>query len=499
LYLIGVTPHLRKISAIVAELLEWYPQNARVLPWRRTSDPYGVFVSEIMLQQTQVKTVIPYFERWMRQLPTVASLAKASSTKIHKLWEGLGYYRRVRNLQKAAQVIMREHDGSFPQEFESVLALPGIGRYTAGAICSIAFNQPKPILDGNVTRVLARLYGIAGEPREKKTNEQLWKLAETLVSSAHTVSLSSSGGVGLRERRPLARSLMKEMPNLNARMRPPPPDPLLQRRRGRSLTPCSATGGNSLRLLTSAATGNCSRFNQALMELGALICSSRNPRCEVCPLKTYCVAFRENRVEQLPALSRRPRVTARRFMAFVLQHEDRFLVRQRPAKVVNAHLWEFPNVEVGANGIEARAVARRVLGGETESLRPLCVIKHSITRYRITLEAFTCASRSRRGKDAERNRSASLPPPSAVTFGPDNKCPAAPALTQGSPKQRMLRRTGRRLQGEWFTRRRLLQLPFSSAHKKILQRLPAPGRGSMLARKPQHAKDSGLGKKGTGI
>jgi len=199
------------------------------------------------------------------------------------------------------------------------------------------------------------------------------------------------------------------------------------------------------------------------MELGALICTPRNPSCEVCPLKTYCVAFRESRVEQLPALSRRPRVTARRFMAFVLQHEGRFLVRQRPAKVVNAHLWELPNVEIGADGIEARDVARRVLGCETESLKPLCVIKHSITRYRITLEAFTCASRSRRGNEAGQNQSASLP------------------------------------RREWFTRAQLLQLPFSSAHKKILQRLPGPGRGSMLARTPQHAKHSGLGKKGTGI
>src|SRR3954462_1921521 len=120
-----------------------------------------------MLQQTQVKTVIPYWERWMRELPTIASLAKANPEKIHKLWEGLGYYTRVRNMQKAAQFIVQTHDGKFPQAFDDVLALSGIGRYTAGAICSIAFNQHTPILDGNVIRVLTRVFGISENPREK--------------------------------------------------------------------------------------------------------------------------------------------------------------------------------------------------------------------------------------------------------------------------------------------------------------------------------------------
>src|SRR5215468_88086 len=152
----------RKIRRLVPALLRWFSQAARDLPWRRTQDPYAIWVSEIMLQQTQVKTVMPYWECWMRELPTITSLAKASPDKIHKLWEGLGYYTRVRNMQKAAQSILAEHQGDFPTEFEQVLGLPGIGRYTAGAICSIAFNQPAPILDGNVTRVLARLFGLGG-------------------------------------------------------------------------------------------------------------------------------------------------------------------------------------------------------------------------------------------------------------------------------------------------------------------------------------------------
>ena len=175
------TPNLNRL---VPALLGWFAQNARDLPWRRIHDPYAIWVSEIMLQQTQVKTVIPYWKRWMRELPTIEAVAKARSEKIHKLWEGLGYYTRARNLQKAAKQIMEKHGGTFPHNFDDVLALPGIGRYTAGAICSIAFNQPTPILDGNVIRVLTRVFGIGKNPREKKTNAQLWQLAEELVVHA---------------------------------------------------------------------------------------------------------------------------------------------------------------------------------------------------------------------------------------------------------------------------------------------------------------------------
>src|SRR5271156_4527161 len=147
--IVGACPRLRKpmsrdlkTKKLVPLLLNWFSKSARALPWRRTRDPYAIWVSEIMLQQTQVKTVIPFWNRWLRELPTIEAAAKAPSEKIHKLWEGLGYYTRVRNLQKAAQVIVEKHGGKFPGSFDEFLALPGIGRYTAGAICSIAFNQP---------------------------------------------------------------------------------------------------------------------------------------------------------------------------------------------------------------------------------------------------------------------------------------------------------------------------------------------------------------------
>src|SRR2546427_5100318 len=171
-------------------LLQWFAKNARDLPWRRTRDPYAIWISEIMLQQTQVKTVIPYWRRWMRELPTVQSLAGARREKVLKLWEGLGYYTRANNLQRAARMIVDRHGGRFPEKYDDLVALPGIGRYTAGAVLSIAFNQPAPVLDGNVIRVLTRLFGIAENPREKKTGATLWGLAETLVRQAATLSPS---------------------------------------------------------------------------------------------------------------------------------------------------------------------------------------------------------------------------------------------------------------------------------------------------------------------
>jgi A/G-specific adenine glycosylase len=153
------------------------------LPWRRTRDPYAIWISEIMLQQTQVVTVIPYWHRWLRTLPDILTLAKTQPSQVLKLWAGLGYYSRARNLQKAAREILRNHNGQLPGDTKDLQALPGIGRYTAGAICSIAFNQPEPILDGNATRVLTRLFAIGENPRSTDTARRLWALAEEFVAT----------------------------------------------------------------------------------------------------------------------------------------------------------------------------------------------------------------------------------------------------------------------------------------------------------------------------
>ncbi len=369
---------MRKENRLVRAMLAWFSRNARDLPWRRTRDPYAVWVSEIMLQQTQVKTVIPYWKHWMRELPDIESLAKAPAERIHKLWEGLGYYSRVRNMQRAARIIVAKHGGTFPENFDAVLALPGIGRYTAGAICSMAFNQARPVLDGNVTRVLARLFGVAGDPREKKTNSRLWRLATELVTHAkaprplrHPNSESFASFAPLRE------------------------------------------------------ADSCSFLNQSLMELGALICTPRQPRCDECPVAGHCVAFRESRVAELPQITRRHSAARRRFLAFAVEKKGRWLVRQRPASVVNAHLWEFPNIEVTSDAANPRRAARLALGAVLKSLEPLCTIRHSITRYRITLEAFRA------------------------------ELDAAP----------------RRLSGRWLTRAHLHRLAFAAAHKKILDGL----------------------------
>jgi len=390
-----------------------------------------------MLQQTQVKTVIPYWERWMRELPTIKAAAKARPEKIHKLWEGLGYYTRVRNLQKAARQIVEKHDGKFPDNFDDVLALPGIGRYTAGAICSIAFNQPTPILDGNVIRVLTRVFGIGKNPCEKKTNAQLWRLAEELVAHVSPVTCHLS--------HPKSRTKTKDEDEEK-----------------------SACSHFVLRP---------SHFNQSLMELGALICMPRQPQCPVCPVKKLCVAFREDRVGELPNLGRRTATTARHFIAFVIERNGRFLVRQRPAGVVNAHLWEFPNVEVAAGilpagepgvppggksadhskpvkisrnipcakmppstaggtpAATALAHASMHFGLELCDAKPLCTVKHSITRYRITLEAFR------------------------VSFGGSSSArPKNPRHRGTSPSEN---------NGVWLTPAQLQPLAFTSAHKKL--------------------------------
>ena len=322
-----------------------------------------------MLQQTQVKTVIPFFERWIRELPTVESLAGASSEKIHKLWEGLGYYTRVRNMQKAAQVILEKHDGKFPREFDAVLALPGIGRYTAGAICSIAFNQPAPILDGNVIRVFARVLGVRKNVRDKEVNAKLWAAAESLVREA----VDSKSQI----------SNFKSM------------------------------------------AGPCSALNQSLMELGALVCTPRQPNCAACPLARHCAARLAGLVEELPNLGQRVNATARRFTTCVIERNGAVLVRQRPAGVVNGHLWEFPNVEVAlkTSAAAARKRLEAELGCAFESLAPLATVKHTITRYRITLEAF-------RGQLNESN---------------------------ADPKA-----------GQWIPKGELDRLPFSSAHRRVL-------------------------------
>jgi A/G-specific adenine glycosylase len=243
-----------------AALIQWFGESQRILPWRSSYDPYHVWISEVMLQQTQVETVVPYFERWMATLPDIPSLATADEHAVLSLWAGLGYYSRARNLMEAAKIIVREHYGALPADYESLRSLPGIGQYTAGAILSIAFNKAYPVVDGNVRRVLSRLYGW-----EDDRPRRLWDAAEKLVRVA---------------------------------------EPRL--------------------------------INQAIMELGATVCSFRAPRCLVCPIQTDCVAYKTGKQLVIPPVKKRPETVRVQLFAVLQEENGRHLMK------LSRGLWEFP-------------------------------------------------------------------------------------------------------------------------------------------------------------
>lgn len=352
-------------TRLVTALIDWFGASARDLPWRRVADPYAIWISEVMLQQTQVQTVVPYWKRWMRELPDIQALARAPDEKLLKLWEGLGYYRRARQLGAAARLVVARHDGRLPRDESALRSLPGIGRYTAGAIRSIAYDQPAPIVDGNASRVLARLFAIRGRLRRPAIDRKLWALAQDLINTA------------------------------------------------------ARTGAGEA----------CAQFNQALMELGAVICTPRRPACPSCPVQQHCQAMAAGHVERYPSRGRTPVASARAFVVIVARAARRFCVRQRPLDGVNGGLWEFPCVAVEAGADDAPAgIAEELFGVKPLSLDSLGTVRHAITRYRITQQAFV------------------------VRF------PAAAVERQASP-------------GRWLSLAELDPLPFTGAHRRILRRL----------------------------
>lgn len=324
------------MDARIAEaLIAWFREHARDLPWRRTDDPYAIWVSEIMLQQTQVRTVLPYYERFMRQFPTLKALANASEEEVIRAWAGLGYYARARNLQRGARAVMERHGGQVPCKPAELVRLPGVGRYTAGAIASIAFNVPAPVLDGNVIRVLCRLHALGGDPRRAPLHDRLWELAEAII----------------------------------------PP-------------------------------GQASRFNPAIMELGAQVCTPQKPACDRCPIAFACRARAQGRPEAFPETPKAPPPEPVRMVAGIVwagasgrdAAARRVLLCRglapRPARPEGlAAMWQFPN-GVQAVGETAEEAVRRVLGEvvglEAEIGVEAGVIKHAVTRYRVTLTARHC-------------------------------------------------------------------------------------------------------------
>jgi len=317
--MVRIAPFLSPGSArsLRRALLGWFARAKRDLPWRADRDPYRVWISEAMLQQTRVETVLPYYRRFLERFPTVAALAAAREEDVLAAWSGLGYYRRARSLQAAARAVVEEHGGRFPGDRESLLELPGIGPYTAGAIASIAFDRPEPLVDGNVSRVLCRLFGLDVEPAGAET----WSIARRLV-------------------------------------------------------PRDGAGD----------------WNQALMELGALVCTPRDPGCDRCPLAERCAALRDGRVAELPRKRPRRGPIDVETTVLAVSDGDRWLLERRPSSGRMAGMWQMPTVETSRAGLLFPVERPRCL----EERTTVCELRHTITHHRIRATVKRAVLTSRR-------------------------------------------------------------------------------------------------------
>ncbi len=307
---------------ITEKLLAWYGKHARQLPWREIRDPYATWISEIMLQQTRVDTVIPYFHNWLREFPTIHDLAEADEDQVLKAWEGLGYYSRARNLHKASRILIEKHDGKLPRNLKDLQNLPGVGRYTAGAIASIAYDIPAPILDGNLRRVLTRLFKIQTPIQTAATEKRLWKIAAELL------------------------------PEHN------PGD-----------------------------------FNQALMELGALVCLPTKPDCSSCPLAADCLANQLGIQESLPIRKTKEPPPHFQVAAAVIENDGLVLLAKRPPDGLLGGLWEFPGgKQEGSESLPETLIReiREELELDIEVGEALGTFQHAYTHYSVTLHAFRC-------------------------------------------------------------------------------------------------------------
>ncbi|MBA3315950.1 MAG: A/G-specific adenine glycosylase [Planctomycetota bacterium] len=332
-------------------VVAWYAKQGRDLPFRRTRDPYRIWVSEVMLQQTTVAAVVPYYERFLARFPTIAALAEAPEHEVLRLWEGLGYYRRARNMHAAAKLVVTEQGGEFPRTAAEIMSLKGIGRYTAGAIASFAFDEPAPIVEANTLRLYCRLLAYRGDPRSTAGQRRLWQFAASIM-------------------------------------------------------PRKAAG----------------RFNHALMDLGATICTPKSPKCETCPVRQNCHAFSENLQDVVPLPKARPAVTDVMEAYLVVRRGGDVLVRRRETGERWAGLWDFPRYELPSHlAAECPAVAelhqdrkRLPLGNGTPSqvthylrvqLRKqtsldaaigeaFAEIRHGVTRFRIRVVCFEARFKS---------------------------------------------------------------------------------------------------------
>lgn len=357
-----------RIPAMQKALHHWFALHQRPLPWRKAYTPYAVWVSEIMLQQTQMERGVSYFERWMQRLPTIAAVAAASEEEILRLWEGLGYYSRARNLHKAAKIIMEEHGGVFPSSLEGIRSLPGIGPYTAGAIASIAFKADTACIDANVERVIARVFDLDSPLKQEPAATRLRELAEALL------------------------------PHGEARM-----------------------------------------HNQAMMELGALVCRKK-ALCEECPLQTLCESRHLNIVHERPVAGKKTPITPLWVVTGILKYNGLYFMQKRLDSGVWGKLWEFPGGRIEEGESPEQAIVREFMEetGFTVTIREnLGVIRHGYTTYRVTLHCFALELA-----------------PQAGGTNADGPMPIPPVLTAASEYQ-------------WVAPADLNALPMPAAHRKL--------------------------------
>ena len=328
-YLIDGIEHIQKEN-VQTNLLQWYKKNRRDLPWRRSRDPYAIWVSEIMLQQTQVATVIPYYQKFLKSFPTVRHLARADLSKVLKVWEGLGYYSRARNLHRASRIVSNHFNGKIPDNLMDLRPLPGIGRYTAGAILSIAFNKEVPILDGNVKRVLSRVFVISGNPARGKTESLLWHLSESLLPKGHASS-----------------------------------------------------------------------FNQGLMDLGAMICTPKEPQCSKCPLRNLCKGKASGDPQRFPRKILKKKIPHRESVSAVIKKDGKVLLHQRPPVGLLGGLWEFPNWPIEEKTNPKDYLEQKVksnIGLTVKSKEPIGSFHQTFSHFKLTLHVFHCQYRKGKSK-----------------------------------------------------------------------------------------------------
>lgn len=314
-------------------ILSWYSRHGRDLPWRQTGNPYFIWVSEIMLQQTRVDTALPYYQRFVSTFPDVKALARAPLQEVLKSWENLGYYARARHLHHAAKIVAGEMGGRVPDSWEALTRLPGVGSYTAGAILSIAYGQKVPAVDANAFRVISRWFAVEGALSRKEVDRSILRLAEELM-------------------------------------------------------PCDQPG----------------RFNQAVMDFGALVCLPKKPSCSLCSVRDLCQCFRLGMQDRLPARKKRDPLLHRKMTAGIIADADgRILIVRRPGKGLLGGLWKFPGGENDPPETLEESLRRGVfneLGMCIEVQEAIGSIKHAYTHFRISLNAFRCVTKNGKPKSS---------------------------------------------------------------------------------------------------